>query len=146
MCAMSWLVGSMRHVGGTARLPHRSWANHPYGRQPWQTLRVGCVCSSEPALTPGCVFTVFHLSLPPSLPPLPSPPLPLPPLPSPPLPSPPLPPHCTAHKNQLSAVQFRRARHVVGEIARTREAVKALTDGDYQHFGQLMVDSHTSLR
>ena len=51
-----------------------------------------------------------------------------------------------AHKPQLSAVQLRRARHVVGEIVRTRQAVQALKGGDYQHFGRLMVDSHTSLR
>lgn len=57
-------------------------------------------------------------------------------------------PHClhAAHEAHLSAVQLQRARHVVREIARTREAVEALRNGDYQHFGRLMVDSHASLR
>ena len=41
---------------------------------------------------------------------------------------------------------FRRARHVVTEILRTEEAVKALRGGDYARFGQLMVESHNSLR
>lgn len=58
------------------------------------------------------------------------------------------PPHClhAAHEAHLSVVQLQRARHVVREIARTREAVEALRNGDYQHFGRLMVDSHASLR
>ena len=57
-------------------------------------------------------------------------------------------PHClhAAHEGHLSAVQLQRARHVVREIARTREAVEALRNGDYQHFGRLMGDSHASLR
>ena len=39
-----------------------------------------------------------------------------------------------------------RARHVIGEIQRTTEAADALEKGDYQNFGQLMVQSHNSLR
>ncbi|CAB1111615.1 unnamed protein product [Ectocarpus sp. CCAP 1310/34] len=41
---------------------------------------------------------------------------------------------------------FRRARHVVSENARTVTAARALTSGDYQEVGQLMLDSHRSLR
>lgn len=43
----------------------------------------------------------------------------------------------TAHK---------RARHVVGEVQRTSDAVKALKAGDLVLFGQLMNASHASLR
>ncbi len=39
-----------------------------------------------------------------------------------------------------------RARHVVGEIRRTLEACNALTRGDYGRFGELMYQSHASLR
>ena len=46
----------------------------------------------------------------------------------------------------LTDTQFRRARHVITEIARTLEAVLALKDHDYPKFGGLMVDSHKSLR
>lgn len=41
---------------------------------------------------------------------------------------------------------FRRARHVVSENARTVTAARALTSGDYREVGQLMLDSHRSLR
>ena len=41
---------------------------------------------------------------------------------------------------------FRRARHVVTEIFRTEEAARALHNKDYGRFGQLMVESHYSLR
>jgi galactokinase len=47
---------------------------------------------------------------------------------------------------KLDARQFKRARHVVGEIARTLEAAEALEGGDYKRFGQLMIASHESLR
>ena len=40
----------------------------------------------------------------------------------------------------------KRARHVVGEVARTAEAVEALKKGDIQRFGELMTASHVSLR
>ena len=43
-------------------------------------------------------------------------------------------------------VALRRARHVVGEVQRTREAVEALQKGDIQTFGKLMNASHVSLR
>ena len=53
---------------------------------------------------------------------------------------------CTAGKGVLDGVEYARARHVVTEIQRTTDAVQALTDGDYLKFGQLMSDSHKSLR
>lgn len=40
----------------------------------------------------------------------------------------------------------RRARHVVGEIARTREAAAALARNDFEALGPLMAASHDSLR
>lgn len=43
-------------------------------------------------------------------------------------------------------VAHRRARHVVGEVQRTTDAVKALQDGDIEKFGRLMCASHVSLR
>ena len=47
---------------------------------------------------------------------------------------------------KLDAQQFKRARHVVGEIARTLQAVEVLGEGDYKRFGRLMTASHESLR
>ena len=46
----------------------------------------------------------------------------------------------------LDSVTFRRARHVIGEIKRTEEAATALENNNYKRFGELMVDSHNSLR
>lgn len=43
-------------------------------------------------------------------------------------------------------VAHKRARHVVGEVQRTTDAVKALKDGDIKLFGKLMNASHVSLR
>ena len=43
-------------------------------------------------------------------------------------------------------VARRRAHHVVGEVQRTKDAVEALQKGDIQTFGQLMNQSHISLR
>ncbi|GAB1416479.1 galactokinase [Paludibacter sp.] len=43
-------------------------------------------------------------------------------------------------------VAHKRARHVVGEVQRTSDAVKALKDGDLTKFGKLMNASHASLR
>ncbi|MBR3407835.1 MAG: galactokinase [Paludibacteraceae bacterium] len=40
----------------------------------------------------------------------------------------------------------KRAHHVVGEVARTAEAVEALKRGDIKRFGELMTQSHVSLR
>lgn len=49
-------------------------------------------------------------------------------------------------REKLEEEEFRRARHVVSEIQRTCEAVQALNAGDYSKFGELMVESHNSLR
>jgi galactokinase len=46
----------------------------------------------------------------------------------------------------MSEVTFRRSRHVVGEIARTMGAVDALKQGSFSELGQLMYESHNSLR
>jgi galactokinase len=43
-------------------------------------------------------------------------------------------------------VAHKRARHIVGEVQRTSDAVKALKAGDLESFGQLMNASHVSLR
>ena len=40
----------------------------------------------------------------------------------------------------------RRARHVVRELQRTKDAVEALQHGNIQLFGKLMTQSHISLR
>ena len=40
----------------------------------------------------------------------------------------------------------KRARHVVGEVARTDAAVEALKKGEIAYFGELMTASHVSLR
>ncbi len=46
---------------------------------------------------------------------------------------------------RLDAVIFRRCRHVLTENARVAAAATALEDRDFQRFGQLMGDSHSSL-
>jgi galactokinase len=46
----------------------------------------------------------------------------------------------------LDPKQQARARHVVGEIARTRDGARALRDGRLEEFGALMNASHRSLR
>jgi galactokinase len=51
-----------------------------------------------------------------------------------------------AAKKELSDVVFRRCRHVVGEIARTTEATRELSARNYERFGELMIESHNSLR
>jgi galactokinase len=55
--------------------------------------------------------------------------------------------------NQLSSAEarmdevvYRRARHVVTEIERTREAAHAIRSEDWERFGELMYASHESLR
>ena len=52
----------------------------------------------------------------------------------------------TEHEGIMEKEMYSRARHVIGEIQRTTEAADALEKGDYQRFGQLMVESHNSLR
>lgn len=51
-----------------------------------------------------------------------------------------------AAEAKLDEKEFTRARHVVGEIARTLAACDALAAGDYPAFGELMYASHASLR
>jgi len=46
----------------------------------------------------------------------------------------------------LDEKESMRARHVVGEIARTLSAVDALRAGNVRKFGELMYESHASLR
>jgi galactokinase len=46
----------------------------------------------------------------------------------------------------LPEVVYRRARHVVSENERVLESVAALAGGDLERFGQLMYQSHASLR
>ncbi len=46
----------------------------------------------------------------------------------------------------LTPLLEQRARHVVMEIARVQEAVRALRDADMARFGQLMRECHDSLR
>ena len=49
-------------------------------------------------------------------------------------------------KDQLGDVVHRRARHVVTEIQRTSDAAAALSARQYEKAGELMVQSHNSLR
>ncbi|XP_066474188.1 galactokinase isoform X2 [Tiliqua scincoides] len=51
-----------------------------------------------------------------------------------------------ASRSLLSMEVYRRARHVIGEIDRTAKAAEALQSKEYEKFGQLMVESHNSLR
>lgn len=46
----------------------------------------------------------------------------------------------------MDDVMYRRARHVIGEIKRAEEAATALENNNYKRFGELMVQSHNSLR
>lgn len=49
-------------------------------------------------------------------------------------------------RSRLDPVVYRRARHVIGEIARTLEAAEAFRKGDWRRAGKLMYASHASLR
>jgi len=50
------------------------------------------------------------------------------------------------YKDQLPEVIARRARHVISENRRVQTGVEALGRGDYSAFGQLMIESHRSLK
>jgi galactokinase len=50
------------------------------------------------------------------------------------------------HRSGLPEVVYRRCRHVITENARVLEAGEALEQGDLNSFGQLMAESHQSLR
>lgn len=51
-----------------------------------------------------------------------------------------------AKRALLSDIEYRRARHAVSEIARVLEAVKLLQKKDFLGFGELLNQSHLSLR
>ena len=51
-----------------------------------------------------------------------------------------------AAKDKLDDVVFRRCRHVVSENARTTQAATKLGRKDYEEVGELMLESHDSLR
>lgn len=50
------------------------------------------------------------------------------------------------HRELLSQVVYKRARHVVTENARVLDGMEALRAGDLQRFGECMAESHESLR
>jgi len=52
----------------------------------------------------------------------------------------------TAHRSEVSDIEFIRARHAVTEIARVQEAVVALRASDFAELGKLINESHNSLR
>ena len=49
-------------------------------------------------------------------------------------------------RDRLTPVVYKRVRHVITENSRVIEAASALSTGDTALFGQLMADSHHSLR
>jgi galactokinase len=51
-----------------------------------------------------------------------------------------------ARESMLDAIEFRRARHAVSEIARTVEATSGVKAGEWPVVGRLMYASHASLR
>lgn len=51
-----------------------------------------------------------------------------------------------AAQAHLPGVIYRRCRHIVSENARTTEAAAALEKKQYERAGELMVDSHASMR
>jgi len=50
------------------------------------------------------------------------------------------------YKNNLDPTVFKRARHVVGEITRTKKAAEAFRTNNFEALTKLMADSHISLR
>ncbi len=49
-------------------------------------------------------------------------------------------------KGRLDATQYRRARHVIGEIDRTAKTAHAIRQNDWPRVGEFMAASHASLR
>ena len=49
-------------------------------------------------------------------------------------------------RSELSEAEYRRARHAIGEIARTIEGAAAIKANQWPQIGQLMYASHNSLR
>ncbi|MBU3692078.1 MAG: galactokinase [Candidatus Nanopelagicaceae bacterium] len=54
--------------------------------------------------------------------------------------------HLESQKDKLTAVEFQRARHAVSEIARVLNAVERLRTKQFVEFGELLNQSHISLR
>lgn len=51
------------------------------------------------------------------------------------------------HSNgKMNEIIYKRAKHVITEIERTKAAADALKRGDHKSFGELMNASHNSLR
>ncbi|MBE3093793.1 MAG: galactokinase, partial [Actinobacteria bacterium] len=50
------------------------------------------------------------------------------------------------YQSQLAEVIARRARHIISENDRVQTGVQALRMGNYSTFGQLMIESHQSLK
>lgn len=50
------------------------------------------------------------------------------------------------YESELGELPYRRARHVVSETQRVREAVKAIVSNDLEGLGRLISESHASLR
>lgn len=50
------------------------------------------------------------------------------------------------YKGELSGTLYKRAKHVVTETERVNKAVKAMKDGDLNKLGELLNQSHASLR
>jgi len=50
------------------------------------------------------------------------------------------------YQSQLPEVIARRARHVISENYRVQAGVRALREGNFSAFGQLMIESHQSLK
>ena len=49
-------------------------------------------------------------------------------------------------RSEIDDLSYRRAKHAITEIERTTEAAKALSSNDLVRFGELMNQSHNSLR
>jgi len=50
------------------------------------------------------------------------------------------------HRDEMSPVAFKCARHVITENERVLKSVERLTEGDIEEFGRLVDESHNSLR
>lgn len=49
-------------------------------------------------------------------------------------------------EGKINDILYRRARHVISEMDRTKQGASALSSGDFKKFGLLMYESHKSLR
>ncbi|ONI42325.1 galactokinase [Candidatus Epulonipiscium fishelsonii] len=50
------------------------------------------------------------------------------------------------YKNLLTDIEFKRAKHVISENIRVKDATKAFKDNDIEQFGKLLNASHVSLK